>query len=147
MSTKTTAVDSPMVAAYLKGVETADTRDIEAYYAPDVRLDVTLPEWRFSWRGRDQVIGWLKEAAGSFAGPHRFPEVRVFATENVLALQYEMHCNQRSEDGKTLRPVGFREFDIFVLKDGKVIEQIMHCTGEWDESVFERIAREAPKTE
>ena len=147
MSINTVEVQSPMIAAYLKGVETADIRDIEAYYAPDVRLDVTLPEWRFSWRGRDKVIGWLKEAAGSFAGPIRFSEVRVFATENVLALQYEMHCNQKSEDGKMLRPAGFREFDIFVLRDGKVIEQIMHCTGCWDEAVFERIAREAPKAE
>jgi hypothetical protein len=139
-------VKSPIVAAYLKGIETADTRDIEAYYASDVRLDVTLPEWRFSWRGRDKVVGWLQEAAGLFAGTARLSDVRVFAAANFVALQYELHC-QKSEDGKPPRPVGFREFDIFVLEDGKVTEQIMHCTGEWSEAVFERIAREAPKAE
>lgn len=64
----------------------------------------------------------------------------------LVAIIWEGHGVQKLESGGE-RPVGFRETDVFALRNGKVVEHFLQCTGEWDEAVFARIAAEAPRAD
>lgn len=138
------AVESPLVETYLGSMAKADWSALRAWYASDVRVDVTVPEWRFSVRGVDAVLGWLDEVAQGFVGGIKVTEAHEFESDAFVALVWEGHGVQKL-DGGGERPVGFRETDIFALRDGKVVEHFIQCTGEWDDAVFARIAAEAPK--
>lgn len=136
-------VASPLAETYLGCMAKADWSALRAWYAPDVRLDVTLPEWRFSLRGVDAILGWLNEAVQGFAGGIEVREAREFESDAFVAIVWEGHAVQKLDDGGT-RPVGFRQTDIFALRNGKGVDHVVHCTGIWDEAVFARIAAEAP---
>lgn len=140
------AVASPLVETYLGCVANGDWKALRAWYAPHARLDATVPQWRFSLRGVDAVLGWFQEAAQGYVGGIRVAEAREFDAGAFVAVVWEGHGVQTSENGGPRR-VGFRQTDVFSLRDGKVIEHFVQCTGEWDEAVFARIAAEAPKAE
>lgn len=146
MASGRVAVVSPLVETYLGCMEKADWGAMRAWYAPDVRLDVTVPEWRFSLRGAEAVLGWMNEAAKGFVGGLKVTEAREFDSDTFVAIVWEGHGTQKLEDGGTRR-VGIRQTDVFVLRNGEVVEHFIQCTGEWDEAVFARIAAEAPKAD
>ncbi len=139
-------VTSPLAETYLACLTNADWTAMRAWYAPDVRVDVTVPEWRFSLRGVDAVLGWLSEAAQGFVRGLDVTEAREFESDSFVAIVWEGHGVQKLESGGG-RPVGVRQTDVFALRNGKVVEHFMQCIGEWDEAVFARIAAEAPKAD
>jgi hypothetical protein len=146
MTSGSIALRSPLVETYLGCMRNLEWGPLRAWYAPDARIDVTVPEWRFSFRGLDAITGWLNEVAQNFAGGLTVTDAREFDADAFVAVVWEAHGAQHTEAGGT-RPVGFRQTDVFVLRNGKVVEHLIQCTGVWDEAVFARIAAEAPKTD
>lgn len=143
---QTTDIRTPAAAAYLRGLAAGDWDELRAHYAPEARVDVTVPEWHFSFRGIDAIIGWLREASASWQRPFEFSELRVFESDGFVAISSEARGGARGEDG-SVNGVGFRQSDILVLRGGKIIEHIIHCGGGWSDEVFARIEAEAPKAE
>lgn len=116
------------VDAFMRFMETGE--DPDGIVARDVFADLNVPSWRYQLKGDDVREMIRNECAGSTYRAERVLETPSgFVTEAV----------QEMADG-----VLFRQTILAEVRDGKVAEFTMYCTGAWDAGTIERQAREAP---
>jgi hypothetical protein len=104
-----------------------------ALFTEDVFIDLSLPHWRIQGRGADTAFGIREDGH-----PHR-GRVRVEAldrTSRGFLLQFE----ERWTDG--VQQWYCRELIHCVVRDGRIGELSVSCTGDWDEAVQQRHARD-----
>ena len=111
---------------------TAEAGDV---FTDDVFLDGHPPFWRFQLQGVDTFAAWLRDYA---AIPPRVDVVRTIPTAEGFVTE---HYSEHEEDGK---PMISRKMLLCTVRDGRVSEMTVFCSGDWDAELRDRHAAEAP---
>jgi ketosteroid isomerase-like protein len=102
----------------------------------DVFLDGNPPLWRFQLQGIEAFAEWYKSYA-----PNGMDEVTVVRTVPT-ATGFVAELTERvRDDGKEITG---REIVLCTVRDGRISELTVYCTGDWDEELRARHAAEAP---
>ena len=103
----------------------------------DVFLDGNPPLWRFQLQGIEAFAEWYKSYA-----PNGMDEVTVVRTvPTATGFVAELSERVREDDGKDITG---REIVLCTVRDGRISELTVYCTGDWDEELRARHAAEAP---
>jgi len=100
----------------------------------DVFLDGNPPLWRFQLRGRDAFDAWIKSFMSGGADTtvvRTIPTVTGFVTEFV--------GRHDEDDGE----ITDRKIILAEVRDGRVAELTVYCSGDWDGELRARHAAEA----
>lgn len=133
-SPRASAVDS-----LLEAIQTGAGGTVAELYAPDARLDATVPGWRFSLTGgaaiAAQYAGWFRDAA-------RFEELDRLPVPGGEVVRYLLAW---SEDGV---PHTAHHCHLLALDDqsGLLTAEHLFCGGRWDAALMaamEDAARES----
>lgn len=111
---------------------TADVGDI---FTDDLFVDGHPPYWRFQLEGLDAFSSWLEGYAG---GGIETTVVRSVPTQSGFVAELvgrHRHEGQVFTDRKIL---------LCEVRDGRVCEMTVYCSGDWDEQLRARHAAEAP---
>lgn len=109
---------------------TAQATDV---LADDVFLDGNPPEWRFQLQGRDMFDAWIK----SFM-PHGADTTVVRTIPTVTGFVTEF-TGRHDEDG---REITDRKILLAEVRDGRIAELTVYCSGDWDAELRARHATE-----
>jgi hypothetical protein len=112
-------------------VELIETNEPGAVFADDVFCDINVPLWRFQMEGTRAIVQWLSSQQPNGS---RARSWRADATESGVVVEVE----QQTGDWVA------RNLHRLEVRDGKITEWTMYCTGDWDIETQERQAREAP---
>jgi ketosteroid isomerase-like protein len=113
--------------------ETFDARaDV---FAPDAFFDLNMPVWRFQLQGAD-AFGSQIEAINQ--GPTRIDVLRTVPTASGFVTEHEEHQTVAGED------LSARRLWLCEVTDGRIVDVVGYCSGEWDEALRARHAVEAP---
>lgn len=129
---------------FLHGIETANWDGIEAYLAPDVLYDATVPGWHYQYAGRDRIA---EEYRTEWTGRHpwQLRELYVALTAEGAIVEFEARAHAPTADGAGTTERCARMANIFHLEDGRIVEHRLYCGGEWDQATIRRIEAHAPK--
>jgi hypothetical protein len=103
--------------------------------APDAFFDLNMPVWRFQLQGPAAVEAQLKSIS---KGPSRVDILRTVPTATGFVQEHEEHTDV---DGHHLSA---RRLVLCEVRDGRITEVVIYCTGEWDDELRARHAAEAP---
>lgn len=104
-------------------------------FTDDVFFDGHPPFWRFQLQGIEDFAAWLAGyASGGLAVEVRrtIPTTSGFVTE---------HDSSQERDGEELTS---RAILLCEVRNGRIAELVVYCSGEWDEPLRARHAAEAP---
>lgn len=107
----------------------------QGVFAPDVFFDLNVPVWRFQLQGVEAVEAWLRELASE---GYEVDILRTVPTATGFVTEHE--GSQQQEDGL----VSFRHLWLCEVSNGRIVEVVGYCSGEWDEELRARHANEAP---
>lgn len=107
----------------------------EDVFATDVFFDLNMPVWRFQMQGRE---AWAEQVRKLAAGPVRIDVIRTVPTVSGFVTEHEEH---QEVDGEDLTA---RRLWLCETRNGRIVEAVGFCTGEWDEALRARHALEAP---
>lgn len=102
----------------------------------DVFLDGNPPLWRFQLQGIEAFTEWYRSYA-----PNGMDEVTVVRTVPTAAGFVAELTERVRDDGKEITS---REIVLCTVRDGRISELTVYCTGDWDEELRARHAAEAP---
>lgn len=114
--------DAALRAALVTGFLDGDVTPLAPWYDADVLLDANVPEWRFQLRGRDELLASIEREEFGKAD-RRLSFARATDTTAGLLLETEMRF---TDDGITRR---CREAHHLRVRDGRIVEHAMWCTG------------------
>ena len=101
--------------------------------AEDVFLDGNPPEWRFQLQGRDTFDAWIQDVM-----PHGAETTVVRTIPTVTGFVTEL-TGRLVEDG---REITDRKILLAEVRDGRIAELTVYCSGDWDEELRARHAAE-----
>jgi ketosteroid isomerase-like protein len=133
----TTATVLDHATAEAMGERLADvfrTADVGELFTEDVFLDGHPPFWRFQLQGRDTFAAWLHGYSPDgveTAVVRTIPTATGFITEMV---------GRHDEDGVEMTD---RKIVLCEVRDGRVAELTVFCSGDWDAELRARHAAEA----
>lgn len=104
-------------------------------FSPEVFFDLNMPVWRFQMQGRE---AWAAQLTNLSQGPARVLIERTVATESGFVTEHVEVQHVNGEDHSA------RRMWLCQVRDGRITEVVGYCSGEWDEALRERHAREAP---
>ena len=107
----------------------------EDVFASDVFFDLNMPVWRFQLQGRE---AWGEQMRKLARGPIRIDVLRTVPTHSGFVAEHEEH---QEVDGEELVA---RRIWLCETRDGRIVEAVGFCTGEWDEALRARHSVEAP---
>ena len=110
------------------------TAEVSDVLTEDFFLDGHPPLWRFQLEGRDSFAAWLKGYAPEGMETkvvHAVPTATGFVTEFV---------GRHHEDGKEMTD---RKILLCTVRDGRISEMTVYCSGDWDDELRTRHAAEA----
>lgn len=111
------------------------TGDIGDVFTDDVFLDGHPPYWRFQLQGIDDFGAWLR---GYVEGGRGVEVVRTIATTSGFVTEH-------TEAGDSDRGlITGRQLVLCEVRDGRISELTVFCSGEWDAALRARHAAEAP---
>ena len=125
-------VGKKVAEAFVRALEASDAGDV---FADDVFCDINVPEWRFQMQGPDAITGWLRSELPNGC---RVPSWRSDPTADGVIVEIDQHYER---DGAEISSRNLHRLEV---RDGKITEWTMYCTGEWTPQLRERQAREAP---
>jgi ketosteroid isomerase-like protein len=134
----TTATVLDHATAEAMGEQLADvfrTADVGELFTEDVFLDGHPPFWRFQLLGRDTLAAWLQGYSPDgveTAVVRTIPTTSGFITEMV---------GRHDEDGAEMTD---RKIVLCELRDGRVAQLTVFCSGDWDAELRARHAAEGP---
>ena len=103
----------------------------------DVFLDGNPPLWRFQLQGIEAFAAWYKSYA-----PNGMDEVHVARTvPTASGFVTELTERNRDDSGEALTG---RKIVLCTVRDGRISELTVYCSGDWDEELRARHAAEAP---
>ncbi|HET6772354.1 MAG TPA: hypothetical protein VFH36_03530 [Acidimicrobiales bacterium] len=111
------------------------TADVGDVFTDDVFLDGHPPYWRFQLEGIEDFRAWLQ---GYAAGGREVEVVRTIATPSGFVTEHTeaMHKERELITG--------RQLILCEVRDGRISELTVFCSGEWDATLRARHAAEAP---
>ena len=113
------------------------TAEVGDVLTDDVFLDGNPPLWRFQLQGIEAFAAWYKSYA-----PNGIDEVTVVRTvPTASGFVTELTERNREDDGKEITG---REIMLCTVRDGRISELTVYCSGDWDEELRARHAAEAP---
>ena len=113
------------------------TAEVGDVLTDDVFLDGNPPLWRFQLQGIEAFAAWYKSYA-----PNGMDEVNVVRTvPTASGFVTELTERNRVDDGKEITG---REIVLCTVRDGRISELTVYCSGDWDEELRARHAAEAP---
>ncbi|MGH9033841.1 MAG: hypothetical protein ACRDY4_08330 [Acidimicrobiia bacterium] len=107
----------------------------EDAFAPDAFFDLNMPVWRFQLQGAAAFAAQLERIN---QGPSRIDVLRTVPTMSGFVTEHEEH---QDVDGEHLSA---RRLWLCEVRDGRIVEAVGYCSGEWDEELRARHAVEAP---
>ena len=113
---------------FVRVVETNDPSDV---FAEDVFCDINVPEWRFQMQGADAIARWL---GGEQPDGCTVPSWRADATEHGVIVEVVQQLGDEIA----------RNIHRLDVRDGKIVEWTMYCSGVWSKETQETQRREAP---
>ena len=94
----------------------------------DVFLDGNPPLWRFQLQGIEAFAAWYKSYA-----PNGMDEVTVVRTvPTASGFVTELTERNREDTGKEITG---REIVLCTVRDGRISELTVYCSGDWDEEL------------
>jgi hypothetical protein len=114
--------------AFVRFIETNQTGDV---FASDVFADINVPEWRFQMQGTDAIEGWLR---GEQPEGSSVPTWRSDPMLDGVLVEVEQHTGDEIS----------RNLHRLEVRDGKIVEWTMYCTGVWSSETQAQQRREAP---
>ena len=115
-------------------VEELDFDALAGLYADDAVLDVTVGPWRHQRRGGDAIAEQYRQD---------FPVRPVIDAWRERPTEWggvvEVEARLAEESGETF----YRWVHLFTLDAGLIVEDVIYCSGGWDEATRERWRREA----
>jgi ketosteroid isomerase-like protein len=109
------------------------TADIGNVLSEDVFLDGHPPEWRFQLQGRSAFGAWLKGYS-----PHGVETtvVRTVPTASGFVTEF---VGRHDQDGELITD---RKIVLCEVRDGRISEMTIYCSGDWNEELRARHASE-----
>ena len=117
---------------FVRAMESGDTAGV---FADDVFCDINVPEWRFQLQGVAAVNDWLRAEQPDGC---RVASWRSDPTAEGVLVEVDQRYDR---DGVEISSRNLHRLDV---RDGRITEWTMYCTGEWTPELRERQAREAP---
>lgn len=115
--------------------ESFRTNDAGDVFTSDVLFDLNMPVWRFQMEGVDDFESWRRDLAPKGSGINI---LRTTPTLSGFVTEYEEFEEQ---EGRLLTS---RKLILCEVREGRIAELVVYCTGEWDEELRARHAIEAP---
>ena len=112
-------------------VRFVETNEVGGVFADDVFADINVPEWRFQMQGTDAIEEWLR---GEQPGGCSVPTWRSDPMLEGVVVEVEQHTGEEIS----------RNLHRLEVRDGKIVEWTMYCTGVWSVETQEAQRREAP---
>ncbi|MFJ9121791.1 hypothetical protein ACIRJO_40455 [Streptomyces sp. NPDC102394] len=131
MSTATDTRVKELADLFVRFLETNTAP--EGLFTDDVFLDLTLPQWRLQARGPEEIVA-MRRRSHPFLGT--VPRHRLDATPTGFVLEFE----ESWEDGQGTWYC--RELMRADVRDGRIAEAAVYCTGDWDQATRAAHARE-----
>ncbi|MFE7856561.1 hypothetical protein [Streptomyces sp. NPDC057403] len=131
MSTATDTRVKELADLFVRFLETNTAP--EGLFTEDVFLDLTLPLWRLQARGREEIVALRRRSHPSLG---TVPRHRVDATPTGFVLEFE----ESWEDAQGTWYC--RELMRADVRDGRIAEAAVYCTGDWDAATRAAHARE-----
>jgi hypothetical protein len=121
----------PVVRKLIDWFETTHVSD--GLFTDDVFLDFTSPQWRQQAQGVEDV-----RAIRDFGhpGPGRVPRLRYDPTPTGFVLEWEEEWDDSTSHWYC------REMMRAEVRDGSIAEVSVYCTGDWNEALVARHARQ-----
>jgi ketosteroid isomerase-like protein len=107
----------------------------EELFAADALFDLNMPVWRFQLRGPE---AWAAQLKRINEGPSRVETLRTIPTTTGFVTEHVEHQDVRGQDLST------RRLWLCEVRDGRIAEVVGYCSGEWNDELRARHAREAP---
>jgi ketosteroid isomerase-like protein len=104
-------------------------------FASDVFFDLNMPVWRFQLEGPEAFEGFLRELNPDGV---ELSTGRAIVTASGFVVE---HQDRKFEDG---HEVTSRKLLLCEVREGRITEVVVYCSGEWDEELRARHAAEAP---
>jgi ketosteroid isomerase-like protein len=111
------------------------TADVGDLFADDVFLDGHPPLWRFQLQGRDAFATWLRGYSPDGA---ETTVVRTVPTVNGFVAEF---IGRHDEHGEEMTD---RKILLCEVRDGRIADLTVYCSGDWDADLRARHAAEAP---
>jgi hypothetical protein len=111
--------------------------DVGDALTDDVFLDGNPPLWRFQLQGIKAFAEWYKSYA-----PHGIDEVNVVRTVPTTSGFVTEMTERNREDAGTITTG--RMIVLCTVRDGRISELTVYCSGDWDKGLRARHAAEAP---
>lgn len=121
----------PVVRKLVDYFETTHVPD--GLFTDDVFLDFTSPQWRQQAQG---IAAALAIRAYGHPRPGRVPRLRYDPTPTGFVLEWEEEWDDAAGHWYC------REMMRAEVRDGSISELSVYCTGDWDEALVARHARE-----
>lgn len=119
-----------------QSMETHDPELLREVYSQDVLFDAHVPNWHFQVRGREAVIGVIRNwypHAGHF---HRWSR-EYTASGDVLV---EFDWREDTPAGE----ITVHQLHLWRLENQRISVQQVYCAGRWDEQLVERMRPAVP---
>ena len=117
------------VDVFLDAILNGDMENFEAW-APTVRLDATVPNWRIEVVGDDAVRA---EYSRWFADPGQFEKLRRHATATGEVVEYLLTWTERGV------PHAGHHVHILEIEDGLIVSDTVMCGGRWSADLLAEI--------
>jgi len=130
-STQTTVTD-----AWVDAFTTGDPDAVIACYAPDVVIDMNVPQWRFQVQGRAAAREVIVQE--EFVPGRHATFVAKTLTEDGFLVELECRAEMHGEEHL------WRSIHRLVVEGSFITEHVAYCTGIWDAETIERQQVEAP---
>jgi hypothetical protein len=113
----------------------ANPDSAEDVLASDVFFDLNMPVWRMQLQGAGAFAAQLELIQ---EGDVRINVLRTIPTVSGFVTEHEEHQDVSGQD------LTARRLWLCEVRDGRIVEAVGYCSGEWDEELRARHAVEAP---
>jgi ketosteroid isomerase-like protein len=111
------------------------TADVGDLFTDDLFLDGHPPLWRFQLQGRDEFAAWLQSYTPDGA------ETTVVRTVPTVSGFVAEFVGRHDEDGEEMTD---RKILLCEVRNGRIADLTIYCSGDWDAALRTRHASEAP---
>jgi len=102
-------------------------------FAPDVILDATVPNWRFTARGVEAVTA---ELAQWYADPGRFEEIKRTDVPGGALVEFVLSWEEMGE------PHLSHQAHVIEVSGGMIVRDTAWCGGRWGAALMAEMAEE-----
>ena len=105
----------------------------EGLIAPEIFCDFSLPQWRLQTQGVDDVVALRRSG---HPGPSSVTRWQSRPTDQGFVFEFEERWEQDGQHWYS------RELLLVQVRDGRISELSVYCTGDWDQACQEQHRRE-----